>query len=423
MQLLTGAAHHAAALFVSALGILALAMPALLAPATPADAQQTAAQTAPQMTLERIGPALAHPWGLEFLTSDTVLVTTRGGALWKIGLSDGAATEITGTPDVYHRRQGGLLDVAAIDGHVYLCYSAVLPGGSATAIDRAVIEGDRLVRRRTIFTGNAATRSGHHFGCRLHVTGTALWATLGDRGDRDNGQDPTTHAASIIRLTPDGAPHPGNPHFIDSDKAGWAPEIFSIGHRNPQGLAMHPMTGEIWAHEHGPRGGDEINILRPGPNTPGPNTPGTNAGANYGWPAVSHGREYATGMRVSRHDSLPGFVDPVWVWIPSIAPSGMAFYPDEPATAITPAPIFPAPMFPEWRGHLLVGSLKFRRLYLVEIGDDGLPASERVILDGEIGRIRDVAVGPDGPFAGAVFLLSDEAQGGLWRLASDQAAR
>jgi glucose/arabinose dehydrogenase len=376
----------------------------VLPTATPAAAKS--------MTLERVGPALAHPWGMEFLTSDSLLVTTRGGALWKIGLADGAATRITGTPDVYARRQGGLLDVAAIDGHVYLCYSAILPGGSATAIDRAVIEGDRLVRRRTIFTGNAATKSGHHFGCRLHVTGTALWATVGDRGERDNGQDPSTHAASIIRLTPDGDAHPGNPHVTDDGKAGWAPEIFSIGHRNPQGLAMNPATGEMWSHEHGPRGGDEINILRPT----------IDAGANYGWPAVSHGREYATGLRVSRHDSLPGFVDPVWVWVPSIAPSGMAFYPDE-AGGDGSGAMSPDAMFPEWRGHLLVGSLKFRRLYLVEIGDDGLPASESVILDGEIGRIRDVAVGPDGPFAGEVFLLSDEAQGGLWRLTSDKAAR
>ena len=373
-------------------------------------AQQMA--RAQQMTLERVGPELAHPWGMEFLTSDSLLITTRGGTLWKIGLADGEATRVTGTPDVYAHRQGGLLDVAAIDGHVYLCYSAVLPGGSATAIDRAVIEGDRLVRRRTLFTGNAATKSGHHFGCRLHVTGTALWATLGDRGERDNGQDPSTHAASIIRLTPDGDAHPGNPHVTNKGKAGWAPEIFSIGHRNPQGLAMNPATGEIWAHEHGPRGGDEINILRPA----------SDAGANYGWPTVSHGREYATGLRVSRHDSLPGFVDPVWVWVPSIAPSGMAFYPDEAGGDGSGAMSADA-MFPEWRGHLLVGSLKFRRLYLVEIGDDGLPASESVILDGKIGRIRDVAVGPDGPFAGEVFLLSDEAQGGLWRLTSDKAAR
>ena len=386
------AALHAAALFVWS--VLACAI--FIHAPVPASAQT--------LKVERVGPPLPHPWGMEFLTSDSVLVTTRGGGLWKIGLSDGSATEITGTPEVYHRRQGGLLDVAAIDGHVYLCYSAVLAGGSATAIDRAVIEGDRLVRRRTVFTGNESTRSGHHFGCRLHVTGTALWATLGDRGERANGQDPSTHAASVIRLTPDGAPHPDNPHFTDSGKAGWAPEIFSIGHRNPQGMAMHSATGEIWTHEHGPRGGDEINILRPDKD----------AGANYGWPKVSHGREYATGLRVSRHDSLPGYVDPVWVWIPSIAPSGMAFYPDD-----APGNDGGGGMFPDFRGHLLVGSLKFRRLYLVELGPDGRPAGERVILDGRIGRIRDVAVAPEGPHAGQIMLLSDESQGGLWRLTAD----
>ena len=386
------AALHAAALFVWS--VLACAI--FIHAPVPASAQT--------LKVERVGPPLPHPWGMEFLTSDSVLVTTRGGGLWKIGLSDGSATEITGTPEVYHRRQGGLLDVAAIDGHVYLCYSAALAGGSATAIDRAVIEGDRLVRRRTVFTGNESTRSGHHFGCRLHVTGTALWATLGDRGERANGQDPSTHAASVIRLTPDGAPHPDNPHFTDSGKAGWAPEIFSIGHRNPQGMAMHSATGEIWTHEHGPRGGDEINILRPDKD----------AGANYGWPKVSHGREYATGLRVSRHDSLAGYVDPVWVWIPSIAPSGMAFYPDD-----APDNDGDGGMFPDFRGHLLVGSLKFRRLYLVELGPDGRPAGERVILDGRIGRIRDVAVAPEGPHAGQIMLLSDESQGGLWRLTAD----
>ena len=381
------AALHAAALFVWS--VLACAI--FIHAPVPASAQT--------LKVERVGPPLPHPWGMEFLTSDSVLVTTRGGGLWKIGLSDGSATEITGTPEVYHRRQGGLLDVAAIDGHVYLCYSAALAGGSATAIDRAVIEGDRLVRRRTVFTGNESTRSGHHFGCRLHVTGTALWATLGDRGERANGQDPSTHAASVIRLTLDGAPHPDNPHFTDSGRAGWAPEIFSIGHRNPQGMAMHPATGEIWAHEHGPRGGDEINIPQ--------------RGGNHGWPVVSHGREYATGRRVSKHDSLPGYDDPVWVWDPSIAPSGMAFYPAG-NTGEGAAGNTAGSMFPRYQGHLLVGSLKFRRLYLVMLGAGGLPESERVILDGQIGRIRDVAVVPDGPRAGAILLLSDEAQGGLY---------
>ena len=350
-------------------------------------------------TIERIGPPMAHPWGMEFLDHDTVLVTLRGGRLMRIDLSDGKATEITGVPDVFNRRQGGLLDVAMIDGHVYLCYSAVLNGKSSTAIDRAVIEGNALVRRQTIFTGNNLARSGHHFGCRLQVTGGMIYASLGDRGDRDNAQDPATHAGSLIRINLDGSiPH------INPKPDGWAPEIFSIGHRNPQGMAMHPRTGDIWTHEHGPRGGDEINILRPDKD----------AGANYGWPKVSHGREYATGLRVSRNDSLPGYVDPVWVWIPSIAPSGMAFYPD-----YAPGNDGGGGMFPDFRGHLLVGSLKFRRLYLVELGPDGRPAGERVILDGRIGRIRDVAVAPEGPHQGQIMLLSDESQGGLWRLTSD----
>jgi len=349
------------------------------------------------LVVERVGPVLAHPWGLEFLTADSVLVTTRGGQLWKIDLASGATTEITGTPAVFANRQGGLLDVAAIDGYVYLCYSAVLAGGSATAIDRAVLEGNRLVRRQTIFTGNVATRSGYHFGCRLHVSGTAIWASLGDRGERDNAQNPSTHAGSVIRITPDGAPHPDNPR-----RSGWAPEIFSIGHRNPQGLAMNPVTGDLWLHEHGPRGGDEINIIRPSQD----------GGANFGWPTVSHGREYATGRRVSAYQSLAGYHDPVWVWDPSIAPSGMAFYTGSDAAG-TPRP------FADFRGHLLVGSLKFRRLYLVELGSDGMPSGERVILDGDVGRIRDVAVAPDGPFAGQILLLSDEAQGGLWRVLSE----
>lgn len=346
------------------------------------------------ITIERIGPPMAHPWGMEFLDHDTVLVTLRGGRLMRIDLGDGRTTEITGVPEVFNRRQGGLLDVAMIDGYVYLCYSAMLNGKSSTAIDRAVIEGNSLVRRQTIFTGNNPTRSGHHFGCRMQATGGMIYASLGDRGERDNAQDPAAHAGSLIRINLDGSIPPGNPK-----PEGWAPEIFSIGHRNPQGMAMHPRTGDIWTHEHGPRGGDEINITRP--------TRG--GGANYGWPTVSHGREYATGMRVSKHSSLAGYVDPVWVWDPSIAPSGMAFYPDAEDGNDTGA------MFPEFQGHLLVGSLKFRRLYLVELdGESGLPRAERVILDGQIGRIRDVAVAPHGPHAGAILLLSDEAQGGLY---------
>ena len=389
---------------------------ALFASSLPTTAQTNTTNT----IIERVGPTLSHPWGMEFLDHDTVLVTERGGRLLRIDLADGKATQITGVPRVYARRQGGLLDVATIDGHVYLCYAALLDGGSATAIDRAVLDGNRLVKRQTIFTGNETSRSGHHFGCRMQLTGGMIYASLGDRGERANGQNPATNAASIIRINLDGSVPAGNPRL-----PGWAPENFTIGHRNPQGMAMHPHTGAIWTHEHGPRGGDEINIIRPADHEgsrDGAEDAGTgNGGGNYGWPSVSHGREYATGRRVSQHDSLPGYVDPVWVWDPSIAPSGMAFYPDagggtdnasSPGSHMLPE----AGMFPEFAGHLLVGSLKFRRLYLVELDEDGLPASERVIIDGQIGRIRDVAVAPSGPFAGAILLLSDEAQGGLYMM-------
>jgi glucose/arabinose dehydrogenase len=247
----------------------------------------------------------------------------------------------------------------------------------------------------------------------MQVTGDMIYASLGDRGERANGQDGATNAASIIRINFDGSVPPENPQPASGGTgklAGWAPENFTIGHRNPQGMAMHPRTGDIWTHEHGPRGGDEINIIRPVDYEGA-----RNGGANYGWPAVSHGREYVTGRPVSSHDSLPGYVDPVWVWDPSIAPSGMAFYPGA-TDSHDGGASSGSDMFPEFGGHLLVGSLKFRRLYLVEIGDDGLPASERVIIDGQIGRIRDVAVAPPGPFAGAILMLSDEAQGGLYMM-------
>jgi glucose/arabinose dehydrogenase len=380
----------------------ALFSAALFASALPTAAQANTNTAATKTIIERVGPTLSHPWGMEFLDHDTVLVTERDGRLLRIDLADGKATQITGVPRVYARRQGGLLDVAAIDGHVYLCYAALLDGGSATAIDRAVLDGNRLVKRQTIFTGNETSRSGHHFGCRMQLTGGMIYASLGDRGERANGQNPATNAASIIRINLDGSVPADNPLL-----PGWAPENFTIGHRNPQGMAMHPRTGAIWTHEHGPRGGDEINIIRPA-DYEGAQIEASDGGGNYGWPAVSHGREYATGRRVSQHDSLPGYVDPVWVWDPSIAPSGMAFYPDADDGNDT------GRMFPEFGGHLLVGSLKFRRLYLVGLNEDGLPASERVIIDGQIGRIRDVAVAPPGPFAGAILLLSDEAQGGLY---------
>jgi glucose/arabinose dehydrogenase len=257
------------------------------------------------------------------------------------------------------------------------------------AIDSANIVNDKLIKRLTIFESNKPSWSGYHFGCRLEITNGQLYASLGERGNRYNSQDPSSHAGSIIRINFDGSVPNDNPKLD-----GWAPENFSIGHRNPQGMKLNPETQEIWSHEHGPKGGDEINIIF--------------SGNNYGWPVVSHGFEYGTEDKVSEHDSLPGFNDPEWVWIPSIAPSGMDFY---------PVASNEKTMFPDLQGNLLVGSLKFRRLYSISIHEDGLPESESILIDGTLGRIRDVAVAKDG----SILILNDESSlskpgGGLYRI-------
>lgn len=326
----------------------------------------------------RIGERLRHPWGMDFLTPDTMLITERRGTLWRYDLGTGQRTSLQGVPEVVHAGQGGMLDVLVHDGAIYLCYSRPMEGGAATAVSRARLEGDQLVNTTVIFTSNTISSSPYHFGCRLGVADGHLYITMGERGDRDTAQHPALHAGAVVRLRPDGRLPKDNPQ-----PGGWAEGLYTKGHRNPQGLAIHPETGALWIHEHGPKGGDEINILHPG--------------ANYGWPVVSHGREYTGGQVGDGQTSAPGFTDPVWVWVPSIAPSGMVFYQGE--------------MFPEWQGSLLVGSLKFKSLYVVEMRD-GLPTDEAAFLRSRIGRIRDIAIAPDG----AILLLSDERDGGLYRV-------
>ena len=340
----------------------------------------SAATAAP--LIERVGDALTHPWGMDFLDDANVVVTERGGKMYKINLADGTRQPITGLPDIEAKRQGGLLDIAIATpdsgtATLFYCYSKPVNGGSVTAIDRAQLSSNALSNRQTIFLANNPSKHAIHYGCRLVLSGHYLYASLGERGARYDAQDPALHAGAIIRLYHDGSIPPDNP-TLD----GWAAEILSKGHRNPQGLAIHPGTGILWSHEHGPRGGDEINIIT--------------AGRNYGWPTVSHGKEYIGGT-IGIGTSAPGLTDPAWVWTPSIAPSGMAFY--------------RGAMFPRFDGHLLVGSLKFERLYLVRVAND-LPQEEFIILENTIGRVRDVAVAPDG----AILLLNDESDGGLYRL-------
>lgn len=340
--------------------------------------------------IEAIGQSLSHPWGMDFLSEDEMIITTRPGKMVKIALDTGETTSISGVPKVAHFGQGGLLDVLVDNDCLYLCYARVVGDKTVTAIDKARLVGTALQGRMTLFTSNHQSPSAHHFGCRLALQDGHLFASLGDRGERQSAQNPHLHSGSIIRLQLDGRTAANTPL-----REGWAPEIFSIGHRNPQGLVLHPHTGELYAHEHGPKGGDEINIIK--------------AGENYGWPLVSHGKEYGTNTPVSKDKSRPDMIDPLWVWDPSIAPSGMAFYPDD------------APLFPELQGTLLVGSLKFQRLYALELSETGHPISESVILDRRLGRIRDVAVSDEG----VIYLINDAPEGqspagGLYRLTNNK---
>ena len=333
-----------------------------------------------KVKIERIGTPISHPWGISRIEGTHYLVTARSGELFKLDIATGQQQPIANVPAVFAKRQGGLLDVVMENSTVYLCYSRPMPGGkAATALYKAELRGNALRGGKVLFTSNFLSTSGHHFGCRIVLAGDFIYLGLGERGERDTAQDNALYSGAVIRLARDGSLAPA------SDD-NWPKGVFSKGHRNPQGMARHPRTGEIWLHEHGPKGGDEINILQ--------------AGANYGWPIVSHGREYYGGKVGEGLTQAEGFADPVWVWIPSIAPSGMAFYDKD--------------MFPELKGGLLVGSLKFRSLYHLRL-DGEKPASEQVILKQKIGRIRDVMVAEDG----AILLLSDEVNGGLYSLSRD----
>ena len=327
---------------------------------------------------------LEHPWALAFLPDGDLLVTERRGRLLRIG-ADGRHHRIEGLPRIAAVGQGGLLDLVldpdfADNRLLYFSYSEQVGGGQRTAVARAELAGDRLVALQRIFAMNRASSGGRHFGSRLaFLPDGDLLVTVGDRGQRHRAQDPSDHAGSVLRMRPDGSP---SPRVAALAIPGAAPEMFTFGHRNAQGLALHPTSGDIWIHEHGPRGGDEINILR--------------GGANYGWPVVTYGREYS-GPSIGVGTEAPGMEPPLLHWTPSIAPSGMAFY--------------TGTGFPRWRGDLFVGALAGRHLRRVVVRD-GAVVEQEVLLEGDLGRIRDVRQGPDGH----LWLLTDERRGALYRI-------
>ena len=330
---------------------------------------------------------LEHPWGLAFLPDGRRLVTERPGRLRLVAV-DGTLDPqpVTGLPTIAIHGQGGLLDVAlhpgfAENGLIYLSYAARGEGGVGTEVARGRLVDHRLENVEVLFRQQPKSSGGRHFGSRLVFDRQGyLYITLGDRGEQERAQKMDDLAGKIVRLHDDGQIPADNPF---ADRPGARPEIYSLGNRNVQGAALHPVTGELWAQEHGPQGGDEVNVIR--------------AGRNYGWPVITYGVEYVVGTKIGEGTHKPGMEQPLHVWVPSIAPSGMAFYQGD--------------RFPRWRGDLFVGALKDQMLVRLRFDGEKRVKEER-LLKGVLGRIRDVRAGPDG----YLYLLTDSPDGVIARL-------
>ena len=344
------------------------------------------------LVVETLATGLNKPWSVEALPDGGYLVSEKGGTLRLVG-NGTVSAPISGLPEVATNGQGGLLDIAlapdfATSRTLYLTYSARGDGGAGTAVARARLakDGTKLEDTTRIFLMNHLTTRGQHFGSRIAIAADgSLFFGIGDRGEEQRAQDPRDHAGAILHINPDGSPHVNNPYLGTTE--GLA-EIWSKGHRNPQGLTIDPKDGTLLSAEHGARGGDEINNPQPG--------------RNYGWPLVSYGRHYS-GAEFDRGSSAEGFEQPLYYWDPSIAPGAIAVY--------------RGAMFPEWDGNLIVAALKYQLVARLERDEAGAVISEERLFDGEFGRLRDVTVAPDG----ALLLLTDDADGALLRVSRSTA--
>lgn len=329
---------------------------------------------------------LDHPWGLAFLPEGKMLVTERPGRLLLLSKDGSQPEPVSGLPEIAVHGQGGLLDVAihpefSKNQWVYLSYAGRGEGGVGTEVGRARLKGTKLEGWQVLFRLEPKTSTPYHFGSRLVFDGNGhLFITLGDRGSKQRAQNINDHAGSIIRLHDDGRIPADNPFPAT---AGGRSPVYSYGHRNAQGAFLHPETGELWLHEHGPQGGDELNVSR--------------SGKNYGWPVITYGVNYGSGTVIGEGTVKSGMEQPLYYWVPSIAPSGMAYYSGK--------------VFKEWKGNLLVGSLKFKLLARLEMSGEKVLHEER-FLKGVFGRVRDVREGPDG----LIYFLTDSDNGQLIRL-------
>tara|TARA_R110000772_G_scaffold71260_2_gene156294 strand:- start:7 stop:1110 length:1104 start_codon:yes stop_codon:yes gene_type:complete len=327
--------------------------------------------SAQSVTTETLATGLGVPWGMTIMPDNTLLITQREGQLSQLDLKTGSLTHITGLPAIKVSGQGGLLDVAlspdyANNQWIYFSYSKDISGQAATTLARAKLIDQRLVEWQDILITRSTTDTSYHFGGRITFDNNKhIFISVGERGFRPNAQDLSTHAGAILRLNLDGTVPTDNP-FVGNKNA--LPEIWSYGHRNPQGLFFNKVTGQLWEIEHGPRGGDEINLIE--------------AGKNYGWPIISYGKEYYTPFAVGEATEKAGMEQPVKVYIPSIAPSALIQYMGN--------------AFPDWHSNLLAGALKLQHLNRIVLDQHNRAISETRLLRNIEGRIRNIIESPEG---------------------------
>jgi aldose sugar dehydrogenase len=360
-----------------------------LAAADAVAASRTFNSSSGPIQAETVAAGLQNPWGLAFLPDGRMLVTERPGRL-RIVTPDGKLSPpIAGLPKVFARGQGGLHDVIvdrefSQNRKIYFCFADPFRSGARTALASARLADEAtpyIEDLRVIFKQEGPLSNGNHFGCRIvQMPDNTLFLTMGDHFTyRDEAQNLANHLGKIVRVAPDGSVPKDNP-FVG--RSGAMPEIWSYGHRNSQGAAINPVSGKFWMHEHGPRGGDELNIPQ--------------AGKNYGWPVIGFGIDY-NGARIHEGTSKPGMEQPIRQWTPVIAPSGMAFYSGD--------------LFPQWKNNLFIGGLASQALVRLELDGEKVTKEERLLQDLRQ-RIRDVRAGPDG----ALWLLTDGPKGELLRL-------
>lgn len=371
---------------IAALAVLVMASPAL---ATQTNAPKPGNPTGAKA--EVIAQGLLHPWGMQFLPDGRFIVTERPGRIRLVSRDGRVSEPLAGAPQAEGRGQGGMLDIAlspdfSSTRSVFISFTERRDrsGGNGTSVARAKLnlspENEKFENLEIIFRQQPAFAGGFHFGSRLvFARDGTLFVTLGERNIKQEAQNPRSHLGAIVRINPDGSVPSNNP-FVGKKNA--APEMWSYGHRNPQAAALHPETGRLWAVEHGAQGGDEINIPL--------------AGKNYGWPVITYGEDYGGG-KIGVGTRREGMEQPIYYWDPSIAPSGMAFY--------------TAAKYPQWKGNLFVGALKYRSLYRLVLKGDEIVGQERLLRD--VGqRIRDVRQGPDG----ALYVLTDSSNGRILRV-------